>query len=136
MRHPDRRQAEPFGENVVRQRAADIRQHGRLLVRGLRERRRGPARPRMLRIEARCHHDVVARLRDLHHRKTVPIAQPGDRRWKLLTETRPAPAERGEVYEDEDWNEDEEEEDDYDDNDRDNAGSHLTDEDDEDDEDE
>ena len=52
MRHPDGRKAEAFGEDVVRQRAADIRQHRGLAVGGLGERGRGPARPGMLRDRA------------------------------------------------------------------------------------
>ena len=54
MRHPDRRQAKPFGEDVVRQRAAEVRQdRGLASRRSLAMRRRRKARPRMLGIEPR-----------------------------------------------------------------------------------
>ena len=46
MRHPDRRQAEIVGEDVVRQRAAEIGQDRRRLAGGLRRSRRRPSAPR------------------------------------------------------------------------------------------
>ena len=71
MRHPDRRQTQRLGEHIVRQRAAEIRQHRRRLSGGLPDRVRRPVDPGTVEIGSRG--DEALRRADLDHRKAVGV---------------------------------------------------------------
>ncbi|MNC93451.1 hypothetical protein D3C83_100830 [compost metagenome] len=70
MRNPHGRQAEVVGEDVVRQRAAQVRQDRRGLVAGFLERILHPDDPGVLRVETRRREEAFARRGDFHHRET------------------------------------------------------------------
>ena len=73
MRNPKCRQAQDLAENIVGQRAAEVRQDGRLFARGLRHGRRRPADPGMIRIQARRVHHAAVRLGHCHHVEALPL---------------------------------------------------------------
>src|SRR3546814_1444085 len=73
MGYPDGAQAQYIRENIVGQRAAKIRQYGRLFSAGSRYRCDNPPHPGILRIDTRSlEHDFPIRY-DAHHGKALPI---------------------------------------------------------------
>ena len=71
VRDPHRRQSEHVGEDVVRQRAAEVGQDRRLAAGRAADRLRRPFHPWVIRVDPRRGEEAVARRRDLDHRETV-----------------------------------------------------------------